>query len=178
MKTKHILLIAAAVVIIILGVFLATRPHDTTPKANPEEVSAVKEVVTTFGSKLKNVSLLAPKAVVLTSLDTQYGALVAKDLIDAWKKDTTKAPGRMVSSPAPDRIEIKSVVKNPDTSYTVEGSVVEVASAAAGTGETRYPITLSLAHEDSGWKIIEYRRGNTTAPGDKTSTPAAAGQKI
>jgi hypothetical protein len=75
------------------------------------EETAVRDLVDNFGKKLRNVSLLAPDAA--QELQKQYAEFVSPVLLETWMKDVSKAPGRKVSSPWPDRIEITSLAIDP-----------------------------------------------------------------
>ncbi len=63
-------------------------------------------------------------------MDSAYAPYVAPELLDAWKSDPQHAPGRLTSSPSPDRIGIRAVQMNADGSYVVTGTVIETASGA------------------------------------------------
>lgn len=82
----------------------ATLPPTAIQAAAEPEVSAV---VAAFGARLKNVSLLAPDAA--EQIEAQYAGLVSDELIAAWQADPTQAPGRLTSSPWPDRIEVNAI---------------------------------------------------------------------
>jgi hypothetical protein len=70
-------------------------------------------------------------------------------------QDTSKVPGRTVSSPWPERIEIDSVQKLDSTSYTVNGKIIGMTSVemtqGGNAGET--PITLTLKKVNGTWLI-------------------------
>ncbi len=86
--------------------------HDSTPFATPcthvsnkpssmDEANHVRYVVENFGKRLQNVSLQSPDAV--QEMQKQYSESVSPALLETWMNDLSKAPGRVISSPWPDR---------------------------------------------------------------------------
>jgi hypothetical protein len=76
------------------------------------------------------------------------------------------APGRLVSSPWPDRIEIFAVTRESEDSFIVHGQIVEITSAemeSGGAAATR-PIALYIIHRDKGWLIDDITIGDYTKP--------------
>jgi len=75
--------------------------------------------------------------------------------------DPDKAPGRLVSSPWPDRIEIDSVVAQPDGSFLVTGSVIEITSTEVGTDQAaaEYPVEATVSSVDGNWRITNWVAG-------------------
>jgi hypothetical protein len=106
----------AAVTIALFG----ARPT-AAPAAGGADADAVRSVVTQFGARLQQVSLLAPDAA--GTLDAAYGPFVSPALLASWKKDPSRAPGRLTSSPWPDRIEIDRLIRT-RAGYTVTGRLV------------------------------------------------------
>jgi len=82
-----------------------------------EEEGAVRYVVESFGKRLQNVSLQSPN--VAQAMREQYTEFVSPELLEAWVDDLSQAPGRMVSSPWPDRIEITEIVREEPDRYAV-----------------------------------------------------------
>lgn len=120
------------------------------------EEAQIRDLVISFGRKLQAVSLLSPNAA--QEIETQYSEFVARNLLDAWEKDVTKAPGRLVSSPWPDRIEIASVEKKGSDSYEVTGFVVEVTSVevVSGGAAARIPVHIVVQRDQRQWMITDY----------------------
>jgi hypothetical protein len=121
------------------------------------EDAAVAAVVQEFGGRLKNVSLLAPDAA--QQIEAQYAQFTAADLLAVWMADPLQAPGRLTSSPWPDRIEIDAVNLIDGGSYLVIGRVIEISSADVGTDNTvaSYAVSLTLDKSEGLWLITEYR---------------------
>jgi hypothetical protein len=146
-----------------------------------DQESAVRSVVEDFGQELKNVSLLASREQVASSMQASYGPYVENTLLGQWINDPLSAPGRLTSSPWPEKIEISSIQKEDNTRYTVEGDVIEVTNEGGGIGETptealRRPITLVVEKKGSGWRITSVQLGAYPGDGDWTlSQPDSQG---
>ena len=71
--------------------------------------------------------------------------------------DISRAPGRVTSSPWPDRIEITSIVREADK-YVVVGFVVEVTSIEVVNGgvAAKIPVRVVLEKREGRWFITEY----------------------
>ena len=54
-----------------------------------------------------------------------YGDYITPELLAKWQGDPQNAPGRMTSSPWPDRIEISNIERQPDGSYIANGKIIE-----------------------------------------------------
>jgi hypothetical protein len=118
----------------------------------------VAAVVERFGASLRQVSLLAPDSLRDGEMREAYAELVTPELLERWTTDPTGAPGREVSSPWPERIEISSASPAAQ-GCRVEGEVVYVTSSEAGTGAgaARLPVTVELRRMEAGWRISDYR---------------------
>lgn len=132
-----------------------TAPAQTSP-SDADEEAAIKTLVENFGMRLQQVSLQAPDAA--QEIQQQYSDFVSPALLESWIKDTSKAPGRLVSSPWPDRIEITTLSQaNPDR-YEMTGFVIEVTSTEVGKGgaAAKIPIRIVVQREQGSWLITEY----------------------
>ena len=121
------------------------------------ETSQVRAVVENFGKRLKNVALLAPDAA--QQIEDQYADFVTLDLLAVWMADRSHAPGRLTSSPWPDRIEITTVMEQEPQVYLVTGQVVELTSAELYSDKVAvaYPVELTLVYVDGHWLISDYQ---------------------
>lgn len=136
-------------------------------KADGEE--AARAVVEEFGRRLKLVSLLAPPDVLGASMREQYGDLVSPELLERWQGDPSNAPGRLVSSPWPDRIDIVTVARRADGAFEVQGEIIEKTSADTGEGfSAKRAITLVVARTGDRWLITDVTLGAYVAPGPVT----------
>ena len=125
-----------------------------------EEVNGeeqVKAVVEGFGQKLKLVSVLAPPEVVKEDIQKHYGEFVTPELLARWLDDPSNAPGRLTSSPWPERIDLLALEKVAEDVYKVKGEVVEVTSAGVGKENVvdRIPVTLMVKKVEGRWLIDE-----------------------
>lgn len=121
-------------------------------------------VVERFGERMKQVSTTAPKDAAAESIHKAYEGLVRRELLETWAAAPEKAPGRQVSSPWPDRIEVKATSVE-GTHASVDGELVEATS----TGEARrIPVQLKLALYEGNWLITAYEEAH------EESSPIAA----
>jgi hypothetical protein len=125
------------------------------PPGGESERAAVTALVEDFGSRLQAVSLLAPKEAVQKSIRENYGDLVTPALLAGWLDNPAGAPGRELSSPWPDRIEILSVTKAAGDEYKVKGEIIEVTSVEKvnGGAAQRRPVTLTVKKTGERWLI-------------------------
>lgn len=160
--------------------------------------AAARKVVETFGERLKNVSLLAPDSIVATEVRANYGGLVTEHLLDGWLFRLDTAPGREVSSPWPERIQVDTVLNAGAGTCLVEGKIVYLTSMEVthGGAAALRPVTMQVQQQDDdGWKINSYQvttpagvagvapdtTSPSTLPGAATSdstSPAAAADVV
>ncbi|MHB8125353.1 MAG: M56 family metallopeptidase [Desulfitobacteriaceae bacterium] len=143
-----------------------TETQDESAEAITEtqDESAVAEVISlveNFGQKLQAVSLLAPRDYVNKSIQENYGEFVSPELLSAWQKDLQNLPGRMGSSPWPDRIEILSTKKSSESEYEVKGKILEITSEEMQNGGVagKRPINLSVGRVENRWLITAVQLG-------------------
>ncbi len=134
-----------------------------------DDEATVRAVVEDFGHRLKNVSLLAPPEIVGASLREQYGGLVSPEFLERWQGDPSSAPGRLVSSPWPDRIEILAVTRTAEDAFEVQGEIIEKTSVDVEGGFTaKRAITLVVTRTAVGWRITDVTLGEYVWPGPVT----------
>jgi hypothetical protein len=133
----------------------------------------VRDVVVRFGQALKQVSLLAPASEAELQIRRAYGPLVTPGLLRTWLAQPSLAPGRRVSSPWPERIEILSVEPGAQGMCRVRGEIIHVTSVELerGGAAQREPVTIGVL-ENGGWRIASFAAGSETAL-DSTSAAAA-----
>lgn len=122
------------------------------------DIAAVVKMVEQFGSKLKNVSLLAPEDVVKKSIQENYGDLVSPALLSQWQNDLVNAPGRVSSSPWPERIEILDLEKAGDLKYEIKGDIIKMTSVEMVNGGEagKKPVVLTAEKIADRWLITGY----------------------
>lgn len=113
----------------------------------------VRNVVLRFGEELQNVPLLAGDSIVAQAVAAAYGPLVTDSLLATWIRGTSDVPGREVSSPWPDRIEIDSVATVGEGACYVHGRVIYMASTGPAGDDV---VRVTVARSDDGWRIRGY----------------------
>lgn len=126
-----------------------------------DEERAVREVVERFGARLQSVPLSVPdESVVARQIRNEYGALVTPELLQSWTTNPRNAPGRTVSSPWPEEINILKARKVEEGLFRVEGEVIYMSSAEIAEGGAAYRerVVLSVRKGPDGkWRISDYK---------------------
>ncbi|NYB72952.1 protease complex subunit PrcB family protein [Sedimentibacter hydroxybenzoicus DSM 7310] len=119
------------------------------------ERNEVINLVQNFGGQLKMVSLLAPEDIIKENMEKYYCEYVTSKLIEDWLDNPAKAPGRLLSSPWPERIDILEIEKLSEDEYEVKGNIIELTSAELKEGGIAVgkPITLNIKKYDEKWVI-------------------------
>ncbi|MDB5195263.1 MAG: hypothetical protein JWO84_447 [Parcubacteria group bacterium] len=119
----------------------------------------VRMTVSNLGDVLQQVPLIAPPDIVAFAMNKYYALYVRPDLLAQWEADPLHAPGRLTSSPWPDRIDTTSATKNKDGTYTVDATIVELANGAQGpqTADTIHA-RFTLSKGPDGWQITHYEK--------------------
>ncbi len=102
------------------------------------------------------MSLQAPDSIAVREVREAYAPFVTAELLDAWLSAPSRAPGRSVSSPWPERIEIRSIDTR-SIGCRVDADVVYVTSAEqmSRSAAHREPIVLHVTPD--GHKISTYQ---------------------
>lgn len=131
------------------------QQQEETQQSVQKDEAAVKSLVEAFGGKLQAVSLLAPEDIVKKSIEENYRIYITPGLLDEWLSQPQNAPGRLTSSPWPDRIGILSIQKLNEEGYEVTGDIIEITSAEKETGgiAARRPIIVEVIKTDGNWFI-------------------------
>ncbi len=135
------------------GLVLPTQtPVSSIPS---DDEIAVTALVTSFGQRLKNVALLALDA---AQIQEQYIDFVSPELLQQWMADPSRAPGRLTSSPWPDRIEIIKIEQQGEGDYLGTGFVIEITSqeVTSGSVAAQYPVSLTVEKVAGIWLITQY----------------------
>jgi hypothetical protein len=132
-------------------------------KQEDENEKAIAELIRDFGSKLKHVSLLAPEKIVKDSIQENYGEYVSPALLAQWKNDLQNVPGRVASSPWPERIDIVDTNKLSDYRYRIEADIIKMTSVemAKGGEAGRRSITLEVEKIENQWLIVKYENNES-----------------
>lgn len=177
----------ASCTIIMVNAFSADKPSPKTPAASlpdktgtddmsyivndgiltgqndnqKNDVQDVRALVEAFGKNLKMVSLIAPKDVAAKSIEEYYKDYVTPELLQKWKDDPQSTPGRMVSSPWPERIDILGMETGEKDQYTVYGEIIEVTSVelAKGGAAAKRPVTIVVQKINGHYLISSVTMG-------------------
>lgn len=153
-KTRTLSIVGIIVALIVVG-FLALYFGPTARQVRGDE--AAKAVLLDFGLKLKNVSLTADGAAGIAAIEAEYGPYVTPELLADWKNNPSRAPGRLVSSPMPDRLGIASISPQA-TGRIVSGEVILVSSGdSVSEPVDTVPFVALLIQTEDGWKIAAYQ---------------------
>jgi hypothetical protein len=119
----------------------------------PED--SVRQTVQGFGDVLKNVPLSGTTEIASLAIKENYRDYLAPNVLDQWVRNPNQAIGRLTSSPWPERIDIESITRNDDGTYTVEGEIVYMTSEEmAHGGDAGYEtVTVTVEQLDSRWFI-------------------------
>jgi len=131
------------------------QPIEKQQETDESDEAAVARLVEDFGSKLQTVSLQGPKDIVSKSMQENYGDFVSPALLAEWLSNPRNAPGRVLSSPWPDRIEILSLEKLSEYTYEVKGEIIEITSTEKVSGgvAAKRPIILVVKKIGNRWLI-------------------------
>lgn len=118
----------------------------------------VRDVVIAFGEALTKVYKNAPHEVFEEQAKENYGPYVSEELLAKWLDEPSEAPGRYVSSPWPERIEIKDVTEAGHYRYEVMADIVEVTTGEGSMEDAwRIEIVLTVDKIDGRWLITDLR---------------------
>ncbi len=171
------ILLFAFILLLSVSLLACTRVGNEPQQTGEAEEDAVVKIVESFGKKLQTVSLLAPKDILEKSMKENYGEFVSQALIAKWISDPLNAPGRLTSSPWPDRIEILSIDKLSENEYEVKGEIIEITSTENvndGVAAKR-PITLVVKKVDNRWLIDDVTLGDYEEANLKDFFPISKG---
>lgn len=154
MHKKNALIIIAAVIVVVAGATLLATLGGTVSPAS--QGSTATSTVEAFGSVLQNVSIMAPDA--SSAIASTYAPYVDPALLSQWEKDPQSAPGRVVSSPWPDHIQVDSVTPQ-GTGYIVNGQLVFMTSNEVehGGNAGTTPVVAQLIPENGKLMIVAFQ---------------------
>ncbi|MGI2293757.1 M56 family metallopeptidase [Paenibacillus sp. GXUN7292] len=129
--------------------------EDFAKKADERVVQdQVTAVVEGFGQSLKQVRIATVPAEQTEALmDQFYAPYVTAEQMAKWKQNMELVPGRELSSPWPERIDIDSIAIEGEDSCLVKGNIIGMAS----TGEAgKIEVELTVVRENGQWKINSF----------------------
>jgi hypothetical protein len=159
MSNKNTLIIIAAVVVVVAGATLIAAVligGSTSASSQTSQESAASSTVAAFGKTLQQVSIMAPNA--SSTIASTYAPYVDPQLLAQWEADPTSAPGRVVSSPWPDHIQINSIASQ-GAGYVVDGKLVFMTSdnTEHGGNAGTTPVVIQLEDENGSWMIVAFQ---------------------
>jgi hypothetical protein len=154
-------IVLLVVVVFITGFFFWNFMNPNTIKK--DEKAEVTALVESFGSKLKEVSLSAPGEIVSQEIETIYAPFVSSTFLLNLTNDPTRAPGRDVSSPWPEKIEIISMEKLDSYTIQVKGKIILMTSVevaqGGNAGETPIMLWVRNTNARRAWLIDQLSYG-------------------
>lgn len=159
MARKKILIIIAVVVVVVIaaaGVIASIVGGVSTTNSPTSGESAASSTTAAFGQVLQQVNIMAPDA--SSTIASTYAPYVDPALLAQWEANPTSAPGRVVSSPWPDHIQINSVTAQ-GTGYVVDGVLVFMTSDNTENGGNAgtTPVVIQLEEENGSWMIVAFQ---------------------
>lgn len=133
--------------------------RETRADTKQSDEQTVRDLVEAFGKSLQKVSLQAPGEILKKSIHDNYSGCVSQNLIEKWISEPLSAPGRLTSSPWPDRIEIDGVEKTSDNEYIVSGSIIEITSSGSEPAAKQLVI-LAVKKDGEHWLITDVILGH------------------
>jgi len=164
MDRKFVLIILVATVISGVGFYILDSQKSE--EAEEQKEVAVRNLVESFGEQLEKVSLQAPEEQLRESLQEHYSDFVAPELLENWAENPLQSPGRLTSSPWPERIEVDSIEKRNATSYRVSGRIIEITSVEkteSGVAAER-DFDLVVEKINGNWLIANVSLGDYIEP--------------
>lgn len=155
MKNKNLVIGVVIAILVVGGAYYYQQNQSAGPEAE------IRTLVAEFGSKMKNVNLAAPKEEIIKAIQENYGPYISEGLLEGWKMAPERAPGRLTSSPWPDRIEIISIAPTEDgNGYEVQGMVIEITSTEVGTSQpaAQYPVGMIVRNQNGKWLITGFSK--------------------
>lgn len=114
----------------------------------------VRSVVNGFGDVIGQVSLATTTEAVAVSMDRHYALYIHPDLLASWKAKPERALGKETLTEQPDRINIETVVKNADGTYSIDGVITaRTSTASPSTIPPSVPVRFVLTQGPDGWQI-------------------------
>ncbi len=145
--------VAVSILVILAVLFYFYNKNIIASRVEAEqEKQDILLLVKGFGDTLKMVSITAPDDIAAKSIEEHYSDFVTPELLKMWQSDPKSAPGRTLSSPWPERIDVISIQANDDGTYTVSGEIVEV-TIQNGDAAIKYPVTLEVLKQNNQWRI-------------------------
>ncbi|HTR18734.1 MAG TPA: hypothetical protein VMH91_02015 [Candidatus Paceibacterota bacterium] len=161
MPNKNALIVIIVVVVVVVAAtFVGALLGGGIGGTQAPTADTASSTVASFGKTLQQVSILAPDA--STTIASTYAPYVDPALLAQWEADPQSAPGRVVSSPWPDRIQIDSIVPQ-GSGFVVRGELVFMTSNEVehGGNAGTTPVVIQLANEEGKLMIVAFEGQNS-----------------
>jgi len=146
------------IILIIIGVSIGLyfwQKNQLKEEIGLGDETAIRLLIEEFGQKLKSVSLQAPQEIVAQSIEENYKDFVTPELLSLWQNNPSFAPGRITSSPWPERIEIDEIQKIDENNYLVKGRIIEITSVEVieGGAAAEREVEITVEKVNGKWLI-------------------------
>ncbi len=119
-----------------------------------QEESEIKKLLDLFVQRMQLITLASPLERIKEMIKDAYHELVTEELLNQWLNSPQEAPGKITSSPWPDKIEIKKLSKINPNEYQVEGSLIWMTSTGFAKEDK---VEIKILKKDSKWLLAEYK---------------------
>ncbi len=137
----------------------ASAPSPAPVIGNAADEAQVRAFVTEFGTKLVLVPTSADQKTFQAAVVKEYGDFVVPSLLEYWKQNPDRTPGKAASSSAPSGIEITSVSADDTDTYEVIGYVVETTNAANDPAIME-PMMAVVKRIGGKWTIVSFEQSD------------------
>ena len=162
MRKKTFVMAAAILLVLIVGVSGCVLVG-CSGSASEEETTAIAGLVEGFGKALQTVDLAGPAPYVSAQIQHTYAPFLTGTFLSELERSPESAPGRVVSSPWPESIEITSMKQLDKHSYEVQGNIILMTSVEVLNGGNAGTQPVILTVRDSGegraWLIDDLSSG-------------------
>lgn len=159
MRNRNTIIIIAVIVVVAGATLLVGLLGGSATGSSASQESAASSTVAAFGQVLQQVSIMAPSA--SSTIASTYAPYVDPALLAQWEANPQSAPGRVVSSPWPDHIQINSIAPQ-GAGYVVDGDIVFMTSDSVehGGNDGTAPVVMQLEEENNSWMIVAFQGQN------------------
>jgi len=176
---KRMFVTATAVLLVVIVGVSGCVLVGCSGSASEEETTAITQLVEAFGKTLKTVDTAGPEAYVSAQIQHTYAPFLTSTFLSELQRSPESAPGRTVSSPWPERIEIASMKRLDRHTYQVRGNIILMTSVEMVNGGNAGTQPVILTVRDSGeggaWLIDDLSFG-TYALYDRGALASMLGQ--
>lgn len=130
-------------------------PSPALVAVNSADEAQVRAFVAEFGTKFQLVPTTADKKIFQAAVEKEYGDFISSQLLEYWKQNPDRTPGKTASGFVPTRIEVTSVNADDAETYEVIGYVVETTGVAADK-PVEEPMMAVVERQNGAWTITSF----------------------